>query len=221
MGFLVGTSLLGYFFFLSFVFVSRLLYKRRMNIKYNSKNMFPFEFSYKTLFSESFYSHLFLALSVASFITFFLTFDTSHKDGFLNFVMISGIINTLLIGALFYTPLTNLRGHVAIASMFFTFLFLEIGAIMVASWRINQDEHTWNAVSGIWFSGFLLIVTFALAMNPRLTLNFKAVEVVNEDGTKEYRRPKSVVLAFSEWILIYIYLLSILDIFLLKMQVNG
>lgn len=221
MGFLVGTSVLAYFFFFTFVLVSRLLYKRRMQLKYNSRNMFPFEFFYKTSFGESFYSRLFLYLSIFALISFFVTFDTHHKDGFLNFVMISGIINSLLLAALFFIPLTNLRAHITVASLFFTFLFLEIGGIMIASWRINQDISTWNSVTGIWFSGFLLIVIFALVMNPRLTLNFKAVEVVKEDGTKEYRRPKAVVLAFSEWILIYIYFLSVLDIFLLKMQVNG
>lgn len=221
MGYLVGTIVLSYFFFFAFVFVSRLLYKRRMQIKYSCRNMFPFEFSYKTTFVESFYSHLFFALAFFSLISFFITFDLKHNDGFLNFVMISGIINTILIAGLFYVPLTKLRAHVAIDALFFTFLFLEIGALLLGSWRINQIEHTWNAKTGIFFSGFLVIVSFALSMNPRLTLNFKAVEVVKEDGTKEYVRPKGVVLAFSEWMLILVYFLAMLDIFLLKVQING
>ncbi len=221
MGYLIGFSLLSIFFFTLFIVISRLLYKRRMNIKYSLRNMFPFETLYKTQFNEGVYSHIFLWLSLLAMVSFFITFDMSFNDTTTILIMVGGILSALIIGALFYTPLMRLKTHVILASLLFSSLFFETAMILISAWRSNQENMTWQTITGIIFSGFLLLVIFALAMNPRLTLKLKAVEVKKEDGTIEYQRPKGIALAFSEWVLIIVYLVSILDIVLYKLVVNG
>ena len=49
-------------------------------------------------------------------------------------------------------------------------------------------------------------------LNPRLTLNFKAEEKINDNGEKIYVRPKWVVFAFTEWMNIILFILNIINI---------
>lgn len=215
MVYVVGTLCLAFFFFTLLMVASQLLYKSRMNTKYSIRNMFPFELNYKVYFKDNLYTHIFLGLFTMSAIGFFATFDLTYSDGYLIYTMISGIVCALCILLIFYVPLTNLRFHIILDSVLFTLIFSNIASTLIAAWRLNQFNSTWASWTSIIVSIVIGAATFALIMNPRLNLNFKPIEVVKENGEKEYVRPKGIVLAFSEWILIIIYLIEMINIFIL------
>ena len=208
----VGLASLVIFFFAILLVASRLLFQRRMKEKYSFKNMFPFELNYKVYFKDNLYTHIFLALFVMSCIGFYATFQTKYNDGFLIFEMIAGIICSILILLLFYVPLVNLRFHIILVAIFFTLNFADVGAVLISAWRSNQVYVSWASITTMILSILIALLDFALIMNPKLSLDFKPIEVVKENGEKEYLRPKGIVLAFTEWMLIFLFIFNIVNI---------
>ncbi len=199
--------------FFSLLFVaSSLLYRRRMKITYSIKNMFPFEFTYKADFKENFYTYLFLLLFVFASIGFFATFDRTYSNGYHIFVLIAGSICSLLIIAMFMVPLTRLRLHTILAVIFFTLNFAIAGSMFIDAWRSNQEYLTPLKIVCLVIGGMILLTQFVSIINPRMTLNFKAEEKVNENGEKIMVRPKWVVLAFTEWLNIILFIINMINI---------
>ncbi len=211
----VGIFLLVVLFFTLLIISGRLLYKRRTEVKYSMRNMFPFELNYKVDFKDNLYLHIFVALFAMAAIGFFATFNTSWNDGYVIFTIISGILTAICAMLLFYIPLANLRFHLILDAIFFTLNFACVASVMITAWRENQVLVTWASVTSIVLSILIGLLEFALIMNPRLNLNFKPIEVVKENGEKEYMRPKGIVLAFSEWVLLILYIFNILNITIL------
>ena len=216
MVFTVGVASLTIFFFALMMISASLLYRKRMELKYSVRNMFPFEFTYKTTLKTNFYSFLFIMLFVMSTIGFFITFDMSFTNGFNIYIMISGILTAITIMALFIVPLNNLRIHIIFAAIFFTLNFTCCGANVVNAWKINQSEVGPIPIVVIVIGIILVLSQFVLMLNPRLNLDFKAVEKVNEKGEKYYERPKWVVFAFTEWMNIIFLIINIINITILK-----
>lgn len=208
----VGLASLVIFFFIILLVASKLLFQRRMKEKYSFRNMFPFEFNYKVYFKDNLYTHIFLALFTMSCIGFFATFQTKYVDGFLIFAMIAGIICSVLVLLLFYIPLVNLRLHIIVVAIFFTLNFADVAAVLISAWRANQIYVSWASVTTIVLSIIIALMDFALIINPKLSLDFKPIEVVKENGEKEYLRPKGIVLAFTEWMLIFLFIFNIVNI---------
>ena len=193
----------------------KLLYKKRTNVKYSFKNMFPFELNYKADFKDNLYIHIFVALFVMASIGFFATFNTTFDDGYIIFTIISGILTAICALLLFYIPLANLRFHLILDAIFFTLNFACVASVLVTAWRTNQVLVSWASVTSIVLSILIGLLEFALIMNPKLNLNFKPIEVVKENGEKEYLRPKGIVLAFSEWTLLFLYIFNMLNVLIL------
>lgn len=208
----VGVALLTFFFFTLLIVAGTLLYKRRINLKYSLKNMFPFEFTYKSTPKENLYTYIFIALFIMSGAGFFATFDLTYKNGFLVFCAIGGILASLAIIALFIVPLTHLRLHLIFAVSFFVLNFANSASLLVAAWKSNQEYMQPIKIVVIVLAIISVLVEFGTILNPRLSLDFRAEETTNEKGEKEYVRPKWVVFAFTEWLHIFLYLLSIISI---------
>ena len=195
--------------------VGPLLYKRKSEEDFDLRNYFPFELINHSEFKDNFYTHLILVLFILTSCGFYATFDINYTGGYLLFVMIGGILSSLAIFALFYVPLLRLRSHIIVATLAFTLRLATSGAIFIASWRINQSGMSWASITSIVLSSIVLFIALGLIFNPKLTLNFRAVEAVKENGEKEYLRPKYVVLALSEWILIFLNIFNMLNIVIL------
>lgn len=211
----VGVLIVAVLFFALLIVVSPLLYKRRIGVKYSFKNMFPFELNYKSVLKENFYTYLFLSLFVMASVGLFATFDRTYQNGFHIFSMISGIICALLIVALFIVPLTNLRMHVIFVSLFFTLNFASSASILVSAWKSNQEYLAPLKIVCIVIGIIILIAGFITIVNPRMTLNIRAEEKVNENGEKVLMRPKWVVLALTEWLHIILFIINMINITIL------
>lgn len=201
-----GVFLLAIMLFILLCVSSFLIYKRRYNIKYSIKNMFPFELTYKTLFKDNIYTYIFLTLFSVTSIWYFVTFDLSYSDGYLIFTSIAGTIASIILLLLFVIPLTNLRAHTILSVLFFVADFSSTGAILMTALRSNHEYSQPLKIVTIVLSIILIVVGFSLIFNPRLTLDIRAKESVNEQGEKIMVRPKWVLYAFTEWCYIFIFL---------------
>ena len=211
----LGILIIAIVFFSLFIVSSVLIYRRRINMTYSIKNMFPFEFTYKSDFKNSFYTYLFLLLFAFTCMGFFITFDRTYVNGLHIFMMISGIACSLLIVSLVMVPLTRLRAHVLLAIIFFTFNFFCAGSTMLDAWRSNQEYLSPVKIICIVIGGLIVVTQFISFLNPRMTLNFKAEEKINENGEKVMVRPKWVVLAFTEWLNIILFIINMINITIL------
>ena len=212
----LGILIISIVFFSLLIASSVLIYRRRMQTAYSIKNMFPFEFTYLSNFKSSFYTYMFLLLFVFSAIGLFVTFDMTYKDGYHIFILISGVACSLLVIALFMVPLTRLRLHIILAIIFLTLSFACTGAIFISAWKSNQEIFSPIKIVSLVIGGATLLTQFGSLLNPRLTLNFKAEERVNENGEKIMVRPKWVVLAFTEWLNIILFIINMINITILS-----
>ena len=208
----VGLTALTIFFLVLLMVVSPILYKRRIGVKYSIRNMFPFEFTYKSTARDNLYTYIFIALFIMSAIGFFATFDMTFKNGFLIFSMIAGIISSIVIFCLFIVPLTNLRLHLILAVIFFVINFANGGSMLVAAWKSNQEYTQPIKIVCIVLSIIIIVGEFATMLNPRLTLNFKAEKKTNEKGEVVLERPKWIIFAFTEWLHIFLFIINMINI---------
>lgn len=211
----LGILIVSIVFFSLLIVASTLIYRRRTQVSYSLKNMFPFEFTYKSDFKTNFYTYMFLLLFVFACIGFFVTFDMTYKDGYHIFTLISGVACSLLMVAIFIVPLTSLRLHVILAIIFFTLNFACVGSAFISAWRSNQEYFSAVKIVSLVIGGAILLVQFGSILNPKMTLNFKAEEKINENGEKVMVRPKWVVLAFTEWLHIILFIINMINITIL------
>ena len=79
---------------------------------------------------------------------------------------------------------------------------------------------SWASITSIVLSSIAMFISLALIFNPKLTLNFHRMEVVKENGEKDYVRPNYVWLALSEWMLIFLNIFNILNIVILTFTIE-
>ena len=195
--------------------VSFLLYKKRNDVDFDIKNSFPFELNYRSEFKENFYTHILLALYTSICCGFYATLFSKNVNGYFLFILIGGILSSLVIYSLFYIPLLRLKLHIAVDAICFALKLAISGAIIILSYRLIKDNMSWANVTSLVLGSISTLAIVALMINPRLTLDFRSMEVVKENGEKEYVRPKYVVLALSEWLLIFLNIFNMLNIVVL------
>ena len=160
-------------------------------------------------------TYIFLSLFVMAATSFFATFDRTYVNGFHIFAMIAGIACSILIFAVFMTSLVRLRLHIIFVVIFFTLNFACAGSILISAWKMNQEYMSIQAIVCIVIGIIIVLAQFVTILNPRLTLNIKAEEQVNENGEKVMVRPKWVVIAFTEWFHIFLFIMNMINITIL------
>lgn len=202
------------FFFVMFLLFSLPNYKSRFNIHYNLRNMFPYELNYKGKFSDNVGGNICIILSTICLIVFFSTFNKHYDNGFYIATLITGVFTAVSSLLLVFIPFELLKFHMLLDVVIFVFTLSCNGAVASGGY-INYyfDPNILYLISAIIASVFTLIV-FLLIMNPRLSHWADLSPEKNTDGTVSYKRPKYFVLAYSEWILIFLTYLTMVPIYL-------
>lgn len=211
----ITTLLLSVLFFLIFFVGSSFSYKSRYQNKYSLKNMFPFEFNYNSRFIDNFYGNSAIILSVFAAIFYFACFDTSFTNGLIIASSIAGIVCFIMIGFLVFLPLKLYKFHFVLASIFFTSSLVLSGLVMTAGFHHYQVTNQGVGLFTFVFGVILTLATFVILMNPKLTKPIKYEQKTLEDGNTINVRPKTIPLAFSEWLLIIISFLNMINMFIL------
>ena len=215
----ITSLLLAVFFLLIFFVSSRFSYKHRFNETYSMRNRFPFEFNYNGRFSDNFYGNSGIILSIFASFFFLIFFDTTYSNGLIIASMICGIICFMMIGVLAFMPMKLFKLHFIFASLFFASIFLLSGFSAIAFYQHYQLTKKVLSLVCFFVGLFLTLATFVLLMNPKLTRPIKGVEKENENGEKVMIRPKYIVLAFTEWLLIIIAFLDLINMFLFSTSI--
>ena len=196
--------------FAIFMVFSMLNYKKRYNVTYNLRNMFPYEFNYETTFKENLIGNIFLVATSVGLVLFYVSFFQSMNNfGLPIITMVAGIMASVMMPFVSFVPIKMIRMHLFVDVMFFIMTFLTIasfGLIMVNEYQVfAQPKSLIMAIINFVFA----LGVFLILMNPKLTHWGDLEEVENSDGTKYYKRPKFFVLAFSEWLIMFFMIASL------------
>ena len=202
-GWLIGLASSSLLFLFAFIFFSKANYKKRFVDDYDLRNHFPYEFNYESSFGENILGNIALILSGAFSLGLFACSISSRlNNGLLIAASISGCLFTLLFILLCFLPLKFMKLHMLFSVLLFVASFFTPSIIGFAAFKNYQDfKLVPSLVIFIICMGVALFI-FAMVMNPRLSLNIKMEHVVDDNGKEHYVRPKYIIFAFTEWLLI-------------------
>ena len=206
-------SLISIFLLIIFLFLSLLRYQNTFHLKFDMRNMFPFEVNFKQDKSRLILTNILLILSTLMGIAFYILFSSTHS-GIHILILVAGIMaiscNTLLV----FINTTFLRSHLLLMIFAYVSNFALAAGIFYNAYKINSDILLYPDTNQnlIIVSMVIAIISgllvFVLLMNPKLSLNTNAKIKEDVNGNKIYERPKFIVMAFSEWLLIFAQFLS-------------
>lgn len=203
-GWLIGLAASSILFFFGYVLFSRANYKRRFKESYDLRNHFPYEFNYESPFSENILGNVCLILCIAFSLGLF-AFSISNKlnNGMLIAAAISGCIYSLILIFVNFVSLKFMKLHMLFSILIFVAAFFTPGAIGLAAFKNYQDFRIVGSLVLAIICALVALFNFVMIMNPRLSLNIKMEVAVDEKGEEHHIRPKYIVFAFTEWLLIF------------------
>ena len=208
-GWLIGLASSSILFFFAYFFFSSNNYKRRFKDKYDLRNHFPYEFNYESKFFDNPLGNVSLIMSMLFSIAFYsLTAVYNNKNGLVLFVLISGIIYSILIIVLNFVPIKYLKTFLIISIFLFAASFICPASIALASWDHYRESKNVIALVLLIVAAIVALFNFVLTMNPKLSLNIKMNVATDEKGNEYYVRPKYIMMAFSEWIMFFSLLID-------------
>ena len=208
-GYVIGLFFASIIFFFSFFIFSKMHYQHKYKIKYDIRNMFPYEHNFKSGFFDN-------ALGNMCFVFFGLTtvsfYILALQEGFVirqtYILFIAAILHLLASILVVFIPLERIKLHLFISLFSIVFSFPLFGAVAFIALKEYQDFRSIvDLVIGI-IAIILCIAYFFISMNPNLNKQINYETVKNEDGTVTYKRPKYITLAFTEWLSIFATILS-------------
>ena len=197
-------------------------FKKRRQIPYSIKNMFPFEFNYQAHFIDNMLGNAFLMFSGLSLILFYATFNGSRTDGYTIFILIASSISTVLVSACYFVNTRLLKTWVFAIVLGYSMIFMLIATTAILHLKYYQQTHQVLNLVGLIYSLVLALAVFVLAMNPKLSFKIKAKEKpkTNPDEETKYERPKWIPLAFSIWMATVALYLSTIGIILFSASIS-
>ena len=190
-------------FFVGYILFSITNYKKRFKNQYDLRNCFPYELNYESKFTDNLFGNLSLIMSMAfSLALFALGLSYFKTNGYLLVVMISGALYSIFVALINFIPLKFLRAHLIFTIFLFIVAFLTPGSAGLTAFNIYQQNSEIYPIIVMSFAALVALFVFGLIMNPKLSLNIKMNIATDDKGNEYYVRPKFIVIALTEWILI-------------------
>ena len=189
--------------FISYIFLSTFNYKKRFENKYDLRNCFPYEFNFESKFADNLLGNV--ALVASMFISmglFALGLAFYQNNGYILAATIAGIIYSVLVLGINFTPLKLLRVHFIVMVILFVGAFftpMALGLTSFSLYQLNKQPYPLVLMILCFVVGLLM---FVLIMNPKLSFNIKMKVAVDEKGNERYIRPDFISVAFTEWIMV-------------------
>lgn len=208
-GFIIGLSGSSLIFFILFLFFSIFNYKKRFAMNYDIRNHFPYELNYKSSFKENLIGNLCLIMSmVLSISAFACSSSYFNKASIILIPVIAGALYSLLIIFIPFSDIKYIRFHVLLAVLLAGLSFLTPSSIGLVSLFIYQQTENVLGIVYLIIGLVIGLFSFALIMNPKFSFDIKMKVVKLENGQEETKRPTIIVIAFSEWLLMFSLFLS-------------
>ncbi len=203
-GWFIGLSAGSLIFFVFSFITSRANFKKRFQKDYDLRNHFPYEFNYEAPFSLNILGNIALIMALALSIGLFaLTAVKIKTNGYVLYSLITGIIYSIFAGAIHFTPLKTMKTHMIFSVLLLGLSFATPCAIALGGFAVYKETAKIFPLI-IFIVGLTIgVFFFALAMNPKLSMNFKLIVGTDEKGNQIYLRPKYIMMAFTEWMDIF------------------
>lgn len=208
-GWIIGFISSSIFFFILYFVLSCFNYRRRFKEQYDVRNHFPYEFNYEGRFSDNLLGNITLILSgVFSLGAFSFAGAQMHLNGLLLSAVGAGGLLSILLVIINFVPLKSIKVHLLFLVLLFVSAFATptlLGFTFFEHYQIYQDT-----ISLAFFIVSLVVgaFVFILIMNPKLSLRITMQKATDEKGNEYYVRPKFIVVAFSEWLILFSLLLT-------------
>ena len=196
-------------FFVGYILFSITNYKKRFKNQYDLRNYFPYELNYESKFADNLFGNLSLIMSMAfSLALFALGLSYFKTNGYLLVVMIAGALYSVFVALINFIPLKYLKTHLIFTIILFIVAFLTPGSAGLTAFNIYQQNNEIYPIVVMSVAALVALFVFGLIMNPKLSLNIKMNVATDENGNEYYVRPKYIVMAFTEWMLIFGLIIS-------------
>lgn len=179
--------------------------------EYSFLNEFPFELTQGVGISFTRYMHA-LVLLFSTMMIFFgfyrIEYVLAHFSGLV--FLISWTATAFLIYLIFIVKFSSVKRHLMISALFFLFTILNglmYGLYLQLS-PVFMIDKTYAIISYI-----LAALALMFVVNPKLSHWSYMDKIEQQDGTIIVLRPKLFVLAFTEWALIIINILLMINIY--------
>ncbi len=216
MGIRLALLLLSFLCLMGFCISSFLHYSTKWKKKYNLRNMFPYEINYGGTFMDNGWGNIFLVLMTLSLSAYFIMFSGDFTASVFLPTKIIGAISVLVIPFVVLVPLKYLKAHIAIAvSQFFTSMALPASIAITALRTYQSYDMSALPIVILVLSLIMTIFILILVFNPNLSLRIMYEKSTNEKGEEVISRPKTIFLAFSEWLMIFSLFVDAILLFIL------
>ena len=189
--------------FISYIFLSTFNYKKRFENKYDLRNCFPYEFNFESKLTDNLLGNVALIASMfLSMGLFALGLAFYQNNGYIIAGTIAGIVYSILVLAINFTPLKTLRFHFVMMVILFVAAFFTPMALGLTSFSIYQTTKQVYPIVLMVICFVIGLLMFVLIMNPKLSFNIKMKVAVDEQGNEKYVRPDFITVAFTEWMMV-------------------
>ena len=200
-GWFIGLAAASIIFFVFSIINSRANFKNRFQKVYDLRNHFPYEFNYESPFSLNILGNVALIMSLAFSVGLFaLTAVKVRTNGYVLYSLITGILFSIFVGVIHFIPLKTMKTHMIFSVLLLGLAFITPCAIGLGSFAYYQETKKIFSLVLFIVSIVVGVFYFGVAMNPKLSMNFKLIAVTDEKGNQIYLRPKFIIMAFSEWL---------------------
>lgn len=215
-GWVIGFISSAVLFFIIYFVLSCVNYRRRFNEQYDVRNHFPYEFNYEGTFADNLLGNIALILSGALSVSAFVFAGAQmHLNGLLLSAVGAGVLLSILLIVINFVPLKTMKMHLLFLVLLFVTAFATpalLGFTFFEHYQIYKDNISlaFFIVSMV-IAGFI----FIMIMNPKLSFRITMQKATDEKGNEYYVRPKFIVVAFSEWLILFSILLTQLILIIL------
>ncbi|MCD8194826.1 MAG: hypothetical protein LUD22_00755 [Coprobacillus sp.] len=215
-------------FFIVSLIAHTYTYQTTTKTKYSFLNRFPYElndsFDPRKNITGNLTITFALLLEVVFYLSMISTFNFS--SGYLWFTAIGGILVAIFSFFLYFLPFRYLNAHIGLATGSFVIILaiavslsLNTGFYLTDYMNFMIDNsytaEFWDCVISIVISivvGLILLIILFYTLTKKNP--FKLQEIVHDDGTKEYVRPKYFAFALMEWSSIFASFILIISVIL-------
>ena len=171
--------------------------------KYDLRNCFPYEFNFESKLTDNLLGNVALIASMfLSMGLFALGLAFYQNNGYIIAGTIAGIVYSILVLAINFTPLKTLRFHFVMMVILFVAAFFTPMALGLTSFSIYQTTKQIYPIVLMVICFVIGLLMFVLIMNPKLSFNIKMKVAVDEQGNEKYVRPDFITVAFTEWMMV-------------------
>ncbi len=192
--------------FITFLYFSSRAHSDESNEKYSFLNMFPSELFNSSNRNLLYPKILYIISRVFLLSTFVILSVLVYDSAFVILISGIGIINLIIEFAMFYDKVNNSKNLILVSVLFFILSICFDCIFIIYNFNLLEFDFIKRTVV-ISITSLLLIVKLIVMFSPKIA-HWANLEKKVVDEQVVYVRPKYFVLAYSQWVFIFLNLIA-------------